>query len=147
MGLVPMEFRKSPERPSNLHGRDDGVRPHDERAAEAWTLEAREAVARKLILGCNVTSQELEDARLTMEEARALAVDIERGIESNYHRLVNPPEPKEVQPSTNWLTPTYVPDPEPEQPAPKRRRKKRDTSKMLMRKAIERKKDEDGLFR
>lgn len=146
MGLVTMQFRQPPERSSNPHGIDDDDRPHDERAAEAWTMEAREAVARKLMLGCHVPAQELEDARLTMKEARALAVDIERRLEADHKRLTIPPEPKDVQGVPVF---TYVPDSEPvhENPAPKRRRRKRRvTSKSISRQAIEFRNEEQALF-
>lgn len=142
MGLVRMEFRQAPSRSAdNYFGKDDEERPHDEKAAESWTHEARVAVARKVMLGCNVTALELEDARLTLDEARELAVGIERLIASEHKRLTVPPEPKEVEVPVA----TYVPDPAPVPEQPKRRRKKRDT-KTFMRQAIERRHEERDLF-
>lgn len=147
--MVRMEFRQQPEKPSNFFGRDEAG-PHDEQLEAAATADARVAVIKKAMLGCELTSDELETAHLTQDEAVHEAGLLLERTETQRKYLTEPPKPAEPQRiqktnlgGTAEVTSVYTVDVEPE-PAPKRR-KKRDT-KSFMRRAIEHRHEERNLF-
>lgn len=143
MALVSMEFRRQPERPSNFFGRDEAG-PHDEQLEVAAIADARAAVIKKTMLGCELTVDELATAHLTQAEAVHEAGLLLERTETQRKYLTEPPEP--IEPQLPRLV-SHAVDVEPEpEPAPKKRRRKMDRTKTAMKKAIERRHEERDLF-
>lgn len=111
MALVTMWRRVAARPAGNLHA-TDALSPHDEDMEAAWQLEAREAVARKIMLGYSVSSDELKTAGFNMTEAKDAAVALSRRLDAEHKRLTEP-RPRAV-PQAAPPKAIYIPDPKPE---------------------------------